>query len=133
MKPTTSYACKRRSERYWLWHAGDAFVEFSTSGGSHWCCDLLIISEHGVCFGLIDHQPALAPGSRIDGATVRVGESEINGALVIAHVTEEFSAGRICGAEFLPATADDRSQLTEVISGLQKKQTQTLASAPVGK
>ncbi len=43
------------------------------------------------------------------------GES---GALTIAHATEEFAAGTICGARFQPRTDEDAHQLEQAIAEL---------------
>jgi hypothetical protein len=118
MKSAPVNSCERPSERFWIWQAGEATVEFTYPDGCNWCCDLLNISESGVCFGLIEEQPALASGLRIDGAILYVGEVEIEGTLVVVHTTGELSSGAICGAEFMPATKADKRKLMNVISRL---------------
>ena len=42
----------------------------------------------------------------------------IEGALTIAHATEEFSTGTICGGQFRPATEADERKLKDVIARL---------------
>jgi len=133
--PTMSSApinsCQRPNERFWIWRAGEATVEFTYPDGCHWCCDLLNISKGGVCFGLMDEQPALDSGLRIAEAVLRIAEVDIEGSLVVVHITESLSAGTVCGAEFMPATEDDRNRLTHAISQLEAKRRQPLESAPV--
>jgi hypothetical protein len=115
-------ASEKSSERFWIWQAGEATVEFTYPDGCSWCCDLLNISESGVCFGLIEEQPALDSGLRIDGAIIYVEGIEVDGALVIVHTTGELDSGTICGAEFIPATKADERNLKKVISQLKKSQ-----------
>jgi hypothetical protein len=107
------------SERFWIWQAGEATVEFTYPDGCSWCCDLLNISESGVCFGLIEEQPALDPGLRIDGVNLYIEGIEVEGALKIVHTTGELESGTICGAEFTPATEADAHNLEKVISQLK--------------
>lgn len=115
-------AREKPSERFWIWQAGEATVEFTYPDGCSWCCDLLNISESGVCFGLIEEQPALDSGLRIEGAILYVEGTEVEGALVIVHTTGELESGSICGAEFLPAAKADERKLKKVISQLKKSQ-----------
>jgi hypothetical protein len=112
---------RRYNTRYWLPHAGEAFVEFALADGHAWCLDLVNVSYGGLCFGLDDNgRPFLEVGSRIDGAVVRVGEIEISGDLLIAHATEQFGAGTLCGAEFKPSKECDGQRLTTLIDQLDQ-------------
>jgi hypothetical protein len=120
MNAATTQFCDRPKERYWLWRAGDAFVEFSTGDECNWCCDLLNISASGICFGLIDEQPGLEPGKRIDGALLHVDDVDIDGSLVIAHITDSLSTGTLCGAQFLPVDKSAERAYAGVISRLEK-------------
>ncbi len=114
----TSTACRRGTERYRLLYSGEAFVEFVGPDGRAWQLELLGISPRGVCFGLQNEQPALERGSRIEGVVVQVGTARIDVKLVIAHATEEFAAGTICGAEIYPVTAADEQKLKKAIASL---------------
>jgi len=53
-----------------------------------------------------------------------VSESEIRGGIAVTHVTEEFSAGQICGATFLPATESDRQTLEALVGRLARAKSQ---------
>jgi len=114
----TATACRRGAERYRLLYAGEAFIEFDGPEGRRWQLELMGISPRGVCFGLQDGQPILERGSRIDRIVVQVASVRIDGKLLIAHSTEEFAAGTICGGEFHPATEADERKLTEAIEAL---------------
>jgi hypothetical protein len=57
-------------------------------------------------------------GTEIAGVVVRVGGISITGSLSIAHATEEFAAGTICGARFRPAGPQDQAALDQIILSL---------------
>jgi len=116
--PTTVYACRRSGLRHRFLYAKDAFIEFTASDGRPWRLGLLDYSSGGLCFGLEDGQPILKPGARIDPIVVRIGSLGIEGVLTIAHATEEFGAGTICGARFDPATEPDERKFKAAIAAL---------------
>ena len=116
--PRTVHTCRRSGLRHRLLHADGAFIEFTASDGRPWRLDLLEIGSGGLCFGLKDGKPVLEPGSRIDGLVVRVEGDTIRGALTIAHATEEFAAGTICGARFHPATESDARTFEKVVASI---------------
>jgi hypothetical protein len=117
----SSASSGRNDNRHWLQHAGEAFVEFDLADGRRWCLDLVNVSDGGLCFGLDDDgQPVLEVGTRIDDAVVRVGEIEISGSLLVAHATEQFAAGTLCGAEFKPSKECDQHKLTTLIDQLDQ-------------
>jgi hypothetical protein len=117
-RPKMVLACRRTGARHRLRHAHDAFVEFTRLDGSTWRTDLLELSGGGVCFGLDAGHPALEPGSRIDRVVLRVAKTAVAGTLTIAHATEEFAAGTICGAQFQPAGEADARVLAQLIASL---------------
>jgi hypothetical protein len=120
MKSASFQTCSRSGERFWLPHAGGAFVKFDHTDGLRCCCDLLNVSSDGVCFGVDDEQLTLNPGSRIEDAIVQVGDIEIRGVLIIAHITQALSTGTICGAAFSPATESDARKFSTLIAQLGK-------------
>ena len=111
-------ACRRTGMRHRLRHADQAFLELTTPDGTMWQLDLLDIGSGGVCFGLRDDRPPVEPGMVFDRAVVRVPGSAIAGSLSIAHATEEFASGTICGARFRPATPEDQEALDALIRTL---------------
>ena len=114
----TVYSCSRRGPRHRLRYADEAFVEFNLSEDRTWRLDLLDLGTGGLCFGLENGQLRVDVGSTIDGAVLQIGDVRIAGSLSIAHVTEEFSAGTICGARFQPATETDKSKLADLMAAL---------------
>jgi len=105
----------RWAERYRPQSGAGSFVELRLADGSCWRLDLLNISAGGVSFGLDRGLPCLASGTTVDDALVHVGDVQIAGRLVLVHVTEDFSAGTVCGAAFTPTTETDRLALSTLI------------------
>ena len=116
--PTAVYACRRNGQRHRCLYAKDAFIEFTSSDGRPWRLDLLDYGSGGLCFGLEDGKPVLGRGARLDAIVVHIGSLAIAGALTIAHATEEFAAGTICGARFDPATEADARKFAAAIAAL---------------
>jgi len=111
-------ACRRGTERYRLLYSGEAFVELVGPDGRAWRLELMGISSQGLCFGLQGGQPVLERGSRVDGVVVQIGSARMDGMLLIAHATEEFASGTICGAAFHPTSEIDELKLREAIATL---------------
>jgi hypothetical protein len=115
-RPKMVLACRRTGLRHRLRRAHDAFVEFTLPDGRPCRLDLLEIGSGGICFGWDESQPVLDPGSTIEGVVLRVAEASVAGTLVIAHATEEFAAGTICGAQFRPAREADAWAFSRLIA-----------------
>jgi hypothetical protein len=116
--PKLVSACRRTGLRHRLRHAHQAFLELTAADGSIWQLDLLDIGSGGICFGLKDGQPAIDRGMAFDRVVLRVSGNTIVGAVAIAHATEEFAAGTICGARFEPETPEDQQALDALIRTL---------------
>ncbi len=97
-----------------------AFIDFAMPDGSHFRLDVLSLGSGGVSFGLDEGRPPLQDGSRIERAILCVGDTRVAGGIVVAHVTEEFSVGTVCGAEFHPATAADEQALDALLVRLAR-------------
>ncbi|HEX4825996.1 MAG TPA: hypothetical protein VFV19_16985 [Candidatus Polarisedimenticolaceae bacterium] len=116
--PKIVSACRRTGMRHRLRHAHQAFLVLTVEDGRSWQLDLLDIGSGGVCFGLIDGQPAMERGMEFGRVVLHVAGSAIRGSLEIAHATEEFAAGTVCGARFHPATREDQIALEALIRSL---------------
>lgn len=115
-RPKLVLACQRTGLRHRLRRAHDSFIELTLHDGRSLRLDLLEISSGGVCFGLDGSPSALEPGVTIAGAVLRVAGTTVTGTLVIAHATEEFAAGTICGAQFLPEGEANRRAYSTLIA-----------------
>ena len=82
------------------------------------CCrlPLLDISEGGLCFECPGGLPEIAPGSSFTDAVVRIADCEIQGHIVICHVTSSISTGTLCGARFRPTTEADQARLSRLVN-----------------
>ena len=116
--PQNVYACARRVPRHRLQHAGEAFVELDLPDERHHRLEIIDISTGGLCFADEQDQLDLRSGTTINQVVICVGGTRIDGSLSIAHVTQEFSVGTVCGAQFRPATAFDERKLTALIERL---------------
>lgn len=116
--PQMVRGCRRSGTRHRLGRTHAASLEVRAVDGRSWRFQLLDIGTGGVCFALDDPEPLIEQGSQLDHAVVHVGETRIEGTLTLAHATEEFAAGTICGARFEPATEIDRSALAKLITSL---------------
>jgi hypothetical protein len=114
--PVSVYGCQRNGERHRVLYAEEAFVEFVDPFDRLWRFELLGISSRGICFGLDAAHPTLERGSRLDRIVLQIAKVRIDGSMTIAHSTEEFASGTICGGQFDSATAADERKLAEVIA-----------------
>ena len=112
--------CNRAGPRFRLLHAGASLAEFRTPDGRAWRLDLLEIGAGGVLLGLEGGRPQLPVGTTVDGVTLQVEGTTLAGSLTVAHVTDEFAAGTVCGAAFLPASDEDARKLAEVLTTLAR-------------
>jgi hypothetical protein len=118
--PGSSFSGKRRFGRYRPEQEEQSFVEFNLVDDSHWRLSLLEIGAGGLSFGLDNKRASLSVGSKIDPATIHLGDMRISGSLRIAHLTPEFAVGTTCGVEFTPCTTTDAGALTRVLSRLEE-------------
>jgi hypothetical protein len=109
--PKIVYSCSRRAPRYRVQRAGEAVVDFELPDGAQYRFEIIELSTVGLSFVLGQNHAALQRGSTIHQVVLRVGDKHIKGSLTVVHVTEEFSIGLICGAEFKPATVNDEREL----------------------
>lgn len=115
---STKTPCSRRDERHHLSPALKARVEFDYPSGKRWRLELVDLSVAGLAFALDQGHPKMECGSHLSEVQIHVGESELNGDLVILHVTRESDSRTVCGALFHPASEKQQVKLREVIEGL---------------
>ena len=105
----------RHNQRRWLSRAGEGTVEFEFPHGQRRRLDLVNISPGGVCFGVDDDGLRMQRGQQIERVLIRIGDLEVSGSLVIAHVTESLMTGTVCGAEFSPGTLAEGAALFDLL------------------
>jgi hypothetical protein len=76
------------------------------------------MSAAGLSIVLEHELPGLEPGSRLDGATVRVGQRVFRADLLVMHVTPGPTRGAICGVLVYPVEDGDLLTLRDVIADL---------------
>ena len=128
--PKFVYACPRDSVRHRL-RSGGGFIEFDSADEQHYRLSIIDISPHGLCFEFEDDQLTLPAGFTIDRAVILVDGTEISARVTIAHVTNGFSIGTICGAKLEPATRSDEQKLVTVIKSLIESANNSLLRAAI--
>lgn len=116
---STTTANRRRDRRYALGKGAGSTVEFvhPSPHGPLWCLSLLDISVSGLSFVLDDELSGIDAGTTVPDVTVRVGDFETTGELLVMHVSPSDSR-RLCGALFYPATDADLKALHDLLAGI---------------
>jgi len=112
---------RRSHSRHTLPPGGEARAEFGYPGpGDHPCTmEIRDVSASGLSIVLAHELPGLEPGSRLDGATVCIGDRSFRADLLVMHVTPEPAKGAICGALVYPVEDADLLTLRDVIADLE--------------
>jgi hypothetical protein len=112
---------RRHHNRHVLAPDSAARAEFGyPDPGGHPCTmPLQDMSASGLSIVLEHELPGLEAGSRLDGATVRIGTRAFRADLLVMHVTPGPWEGAVCGALVYPAEDGDLLTLREVIADLE--------------
>ena len=95
---TTKIACRRRHRRHRMAPDGGARLEFRypQPNGLAMSVALLDLSPSGFSFSLTEELHSLEPGVSIDGVTMKLGETEIRGDILVIHINiERGVSGRV--------------------------------------
>ncbi len=124
---------RRGHNRHVLPPSAAGLAEFGYPGpGDHPCkMALRDVSASGLSIVLAHELPGLEPGSRLDGATLRIGARTFRADLLVMHVTPGPRAGAICGALVFPVEDADLLTLREVIADLEARLAEP-AGVPLG-
>ena len=112
----------RQEERLAVPRPERGFVEFDFPQpfGKRRRLTLLDLSAAGLCFALPFYGfSKLTVSTHLADVIVSIGGCEIEGEMVVLHVTRESEERVICGGRFYPATEHDRLQLSKAIAGLE--------------
>ncbi len=114
-------ANRRHHHRHLLSPAEEARAEFGYPGPDGHPCTMPIrdLSASGLSMVLAHELPGLEPGSRLDGATVRVGRRAFRADLLVMHVTPDSLKGAVCGVLVYPVEDADLLTLRDVIADLE--------------
>ena len=112
--------CRRGPARHPIPRAADRYVSFEhpRPGGRSYRFPLHDLSEGGLSFELTEELPLADEGASLDGVTVRLGNCEFRGDLLVMHLTPDMAPGSICGALFYPASDEDLVKMKGLIAGL---------------
>jgi hypothetical protein len=125
---------RRRQNRHALPRTAEARVEFEYPAPGGWPCVMPLrdVSAAGLSIVLTHELPGLEVGSRLDGATVRIGTHAFLADLVMMHVTPGPSKGAVCGALIYPAEDCDLLTLRKAIAELEGRPATAPAAARLG-
>jgi len=114
---TTKIACRRRHRRHRMAPDGGARLEFTypQPNGASLNVALLDLSPSGFSFSLTEELYDLDPGVSIDGVTMKLGETEIQGDILVIHINIERG---VSGALFYPSTDLDLIKLRSAVAAL---------------
>lgn len=114
---TTNTTCRRRHRRHRMDPGGGACLEFTypQPNGAPMTVSLLDLSPSGFSFALNEELQHIEAGLSIDGVTVKLGDTEINGDILVIHVNIERG---VSGALFYPSTDIDLIKLRSAVAAL---------------
>ena len=112
---------RRVVRRHAIANAEQARIVFHYPGPGGRRCELPLIdiSISGLSFRYRDEIPRLETGTALAAVTVRFGSCEIEGDLLVMHVTPHAPGETLCGALFYPAKDADLLKLKSVIAGIE--------------
>lgn len=119
---TTTEIADRLETRLAIPRAERAFVEFDypQPTGKRRRLSLLDLSTGGLCFALPFYGlSGIELSTHLLDVIVRIGGCEIEGELLVSHVTRESDERILCGGRFYPATESDQLQMTKAIASLE--------------
>lgn len=121
---------RRHHNRLALPAGAAARVEFGYPDPDGHPCTMPLrdVSASGLSIVLAHELPGLEPGSRLDGAAVRIGKRAFRADLLVMHVTPGPWEGAVCGALVYPVEDDDLLTLRAMIAELETRP----AAAPAG-
>jgi hypothetical protein len=111
---------RRKQTRYDVSSSGNATVEFSfpRPGLAPLRFALVDIGLSGIRFAYGDELAGMEVGTTLGEVTLRVGSCEMQGELVVMHITPVSEAIAHCGALFYPASDEELTKLKGVVAGL---------------
>ena len=119
---TTTEIPNRLETRLAVPRAERAFVEFDypQPTGKRRRLSLIDLSTAGLCFALPFYGlSGIELSTHLIDVVVRVGSCEIEGELLVSHVTRESDERILCGGRFYPATEIDQLQMMKAIVSLE--------------
>jgi len=112
---------RRVVRRHAITNAEHARVGFHFPGPGGRRCELALtdISISGLSFRYRDEISPIESGTSLPAVTIRFGTCEIQGDLLVMHVTRQVAGETVCGALFYPAKDADLLKLKSVIAGIE--------------
>ena len=112
---------RRVQRRHRISANADVRLEFThpSPNGRELSLPVLDISAAGFSFAMLEPLHDIEIGVSLPDVTLRLGERQMHGDLIVMHVTQERG---VCGALFYPATDEDLIRMKFVLAGIEAVQ-----------
>jgi len=113
--------CRRKQRRHATLGNDQISVELTwpQPSGTRHCFPLADVSISGLSFVFEDELPGVESGTSIPTAMMRLGDCEIQGDLVVMHLTPQSENRQVCGALFYAATDEDLLKWRAAMAGIE--------------
>ena len=119
----TSIKNRRRQSRFAVKPPKQAMIRFTYPGTDGDDQRLLVtnVSASGISFAVEGDQgiSPLEEGTTLEEVELQIGGCNIDGDLLVMHVTHGADSGYVCGALFYPASDTDLVKLKSVVAGME--------------
>ena len=118
---TTSTTCRRTQQRHTAVGTHSASIELSypQPKGKRYLLELVDLSVSGLSFVFEDELSGIEGGTSLSDVRIHLGDCEIQGDLVVMHVTERSATQWTCGALFYAASDTDLLKWRSAIAGIE--------------
>ena len=118
---TTSTTCRRTQQRHTAVGTNTASIElsFPQPEGRRYLLPLVDLSVSGLSFVFEEELAGIENGTALSDVRVHLGNCEIQGDLVVMHITERSSTQWTCGALFYAAGDTDLLKWRSAIAGIE--------------
>ncbi len=112
---------RRKQVRHRITAEAEVRIEFCYPGpnGRPISLPVIDISASGFSFAMLEELGGVEEGTSIPETTLKIGNRELHGDMIVMHVTEERG---VCGALFYPATDEDLVRMKFVLAGIEAVQ-----------
>lgn len=113
--------CRRKQRRHPTQGTDQISVELTwpQPSGTRHRFPLADVSISGLSFVFEEELPGIESGASISGVLMRLGECEIQGDLVVMHITPQSENRQVCGALFYAATDEDLVKWRAAMAGIE--------------
>jgi hypothetical protein len=117
----TTTTCRRTQRRHTAagTHSAAIEVSYPQPEGKRFLLPLVDLSVSGLSFVFEDELAGIESGTALSDIRIHLGDCEIQGDLVVMHVTERSATQWTCGALFYAASDTDLLKWRSAIAGIE--------------